>query len=424
MRVPSAAEIEAGLERVLKSPSFQSVGRLRRFLQYIVGKTLVGRTEEIKEYSLGVDVYFRGSGFDPQLDCIVRVDAINLRRRLARYYQNEGVDDTLVISIPKGGYLPTFQIRPSSEPVYDMDVDEACWRARCLLLTPTPETVRLAQQRFWKIIRTWPLSGVAYAGLAEAVLAALGIQELAPAEGNTLVTEAASRALQLDNTRIDVQIYSAVPGICDPSEAGATSALQRILRMDPGHAVAHYWAAGFCSSNGYHEEAIAHMEKAIQAQPNTSFFRTWTAGALFYAGRREEARHRVLEAIELLPDDFMARFWLSQILTQDGLYEEALKAAIEAVRLCPSTIASWGLGWVQARAGLHDEAEMTLENLKRQMSTRYVAHSGLAGILSGLGRLSEAWNELIKAKQAQESIMGWSRLDPRWEPLRRVMPSI
>jgi len=425
MQSPGIPEIEAALERVLKSPSFQSAGRLRRFLQYIVSKTLAGREDEIKEYSIGVDVYCRGPGFDPKLDCIVRVDAITLRRRLAHYYRNEGVDDTLVISIPRGRYVPKVEVRSASMPVFDMEVDEACWRARSLLSTPTPMTVRLAQQQFASIIRNYPSSGIAYAGFAEAVLAALGIQELAPVEGNGLVTTAALRALELDNDRVDVQIYSAVPGICDPSDRGTKSALRRILQIDPGHAVAHHWAAGFCSSNGYHEEAVTHMKKAIHAQPSSCFFRTWMAGALFYAGKLEDARRYILEAVELAPDNFLARFWVAQILTEQAVYPEALKEATMAVNLCSATsLALWGLGWVQARAGLRDEAESTLERLKEQAAIQYVPHSGLAGILSGLGRLPEAWDELVKAKQARESIMGWSRFDPRWEPLRRVMPCL
>jgi hypothetical protein len=142
---PAAPEIEAALERVLRSPSFQTVARLRRFLQYVVQEALAGRAEEIKEYSIGVSAYGRGIRFDPRCDGIVRVDAINLRKRLFSYYQKEGVDDNIVISIPKGAYAPVFRARDAVAPVDMDDAEEACWRARCSSRRPTELRKRIGR---------------------------------------------------------------------------------------------------------------------------------------------------------------------------------------------------------------------------------------------------------------------------------------
>jgi TolB-like protein len=43
----------------------------------------------------------------------VRVEARRLRRKLAEYYAGDGREDPIEICLPKGGYLPTFEVRAS-----------------------------------------------------------------------------------------------------------------------------------------------------------------------------------------------------------------------------------------------------------------------------------------------------------------------
>src|SRR5690606_22067361 len=74
---------------------------------------LEGRSQYIKEYTLGTEVLGRGNAFDSRVDPIVRVEASRLRGRLELYYSTEGAADELVISIPKGTYVPQFAARTS-----------------------------------------------------------------------------------------------------------------------------------------------------------------------------------------------------------------------------------------------------------------------------------------------------------------------
>lgn len=99
------------LDRMLASPTFQQVDRLKRFLSFIVTETIAGRGDQLKEYVVGVQVFGKEETFDPRTDPIVRVQARRLRARLARYYRSEGQTDETVIDLPKGGYLPVFKRR-------------------------------------------------------------------------------------------------------------------------------------------------------------------------------------------------------------------------------------------------------------------------------------------------------------------------
>ena len=105
---PEAAEVARQLEKILQHPLFQSSGRLAAFLRFIVETTLSGRSDHLKEYVIGIEVFNRGQSYDPREDPIVRIMAGRLRSRLAEYYQGSGRGDSLLIDLPRGGYVPRF----------------------------------------------------------------------------------------------------------------------------------------------------------------------------------------------------------------------------------------------------------------------------------------------------------------------------
>jgi TolB-like protein/Flp pilus assembly protein TadD len=111
--------IREQLERILSSRTFRAAEGQRALLRYVVEAAIEGRGAELKEYSVGVEAFQRGESFDPRQDTIVRTEARNVRLRLARYYEEEGKDDSIVIHIPKGGYAPAFLERVPASPKID-----------------------------------------------------------------------------------------------------------------------------------------------------------------------------------------------------------------------------------------------------------------------------------------------------------------
>ncbi|MDA4847018.1 hypothetical protein [Hoeflea poritis] len=102
--------VEKQLERVLASSQFSETTRLARFLDYVVRQALDGNAEGLKGYAIGLDVFDKDEDFDPSIDTIVRVQAGKLRSRLDLFYAGEGRDDPLRIVIPKGSYVPVFEL--------------------------------------------------------------------------------------------------------------------------------------------------------------------------------------------------------------------------------------------------------------------------------------------------------------------------
>ena len=114
--------MRAQLDRILASTAFVDAERAARFLRFVVEHTLNGRTGEIKESVIAIEVLGRNSSFDSKSDPIVRVEAGRLRDRLSSYYEGEGEADRVLISIPKGGYVSEFSERQSSAPSKRIDV--------------------------------------------------------------------------------------------------------------------------------------------------------------------------------------------------------------------------------------------------------------------------------------------------------------
>ncbi|HET8580028.1 MAG TPA: DPP IV N-terminal domain-containing protein, partial [Nitrospiraceae bacterium] len=117
MQVADTLAVRQELDRILASPAFANSPRMSRFLRFVVEETIEGRSDGIKEYAIALEVFQKSQNYDPQADSTVRTEASKLRSRLGRYYEAEGRDDAVIISIPKGGYVPVFEIRQHDLPV-------------------------------------------------------------------------------------------------------------------------------------------------------------------------------------------------------------------------------------------------------------------------------------------------------------------
>jgi adenylate cyclase len=109
-----AAAVRSELDRIVRSRDFRASKRNRKFLRRVVEAELTGCGHEINGYLIGSEVFGRGKSFDHVKDPIVRIEATKLRRDLERYYLTSGRGDRIVISIPKGGYRPSFETRDES----------------------------------------------------------------------------------------------------------------------------------------------------------------------------------------------------------------------------------------------------------------------------------------------------------------------
>jgi hypothetical protein len=115
IEVPSAEAVRDELDRLLASPFFNHSRRFPNFLRFVVEHTLAGDIDNIKERTLGIEIFGRDADYDTATDPIVRVTAAEIRKRVAQYYQDPAHNHELRISLPSGSYVPQFHW-PSTEP--------------------------------------------------------------------------------------------------------------------------------------------------------------------------------------------------------------------------------------------------------------------------------------------------------------------
>lgn len=109
----------SSLERVLASPIFEKSERQKRFLHYVVTHTLEGHADQLKGYTIGLEVFDRSQNFDPAVDTIVRVEAMRLRAKLREYYDGEGRSEAVRFELPKGTYAVRILFRGQSRNGHD-----------------------------------------------------------------------------------------------------------------------------------------------------------------------------------------------------------------------------------------------------------------------------------------------------------------
>jgi hypothetical protein len=138
--VLEAEAARAQVERIFQSKAFRSSDVLRQLLSYLVDASLAGNADELKEYTVAVDALGKPSSYDPRQESAVRMQVGRLRQKLVEYYRTEGVDDPVVLDLPKGGFRVIFEPRKAAfeqiavEDVPVQNVPSRSWRPREIVL--------------------------------------------------------------------------------------------------------------------------------------------------------------------------------------------------------------------------------------------------------------------------------------------------
>ncbi|MGP8250524.1 MAG: hypothetical protein ACLQHF_00720 [Terracidiphilus sp.] len=100
--------INEQLERLLASPYFSHSKRFPNFLRFVVEHALAGDVDDIKERTLGIEIFGKDADYDTAADPSIRVTAAEIRKRVAQYYQDPTHNEELRITLPSGAYVPQF----------------------------------------------------------------------------------------------------------------------------------------------------------------------------------------------------------------------------------------------------------------------------------------------------------------------------
>jgi len=163
------AAVVLQLDRILNSTTFRNSKRYPNLLRHVVERTLEGRAADLKERTVGVEVFGRPADYDTNADPVVRVTAGEVRNRIARYYHEPGRDKELRIELPPGSYVPEFRAPASgaedptvtaASPATEAELRQSrvrrpAWRLIGGILLGGALIVLLASWRPWNQPRTF-----------------------------------------------------------------------------------------------------------------------------------------------------------------------------------------------------------------------------------------------------------------------------
>jgi tetratricopeptide (TPR) repeat protein len=283
----------------------------------------------------------------------------------------------------------------------------------------TREGLERAIDFFDNAIREDPGYALAHAGIAEFYVVLPLWSVLRPREAYPKAEEAATRALELDNTLPGAHVSLAcVAWYYDWDWAEAERRFKEAIRLDPGYATAHQWYAEYLGAMGRHDEARAEIQRALELDPQSVIIYAQASQLSYWAREYDEAIEHCRRGLEIDPDFLAAHQTLAQPYRVKGMYDQAIAEFLRSRELGGTPTALAYLGHVYAEAGREAEARGALAELQELATTAYVGPDLFALIHLGLGDHEQAFDWLEKAYVERAFGLMLLKLDQRYDPLR------
>jgi hypothetical protein len=118
------SKVLLALEEVLSSPHFCNSKRYPAFLRYVVEQSLLGQADQLKERTIGVEVFGRTPTYDTNTDTVVRYTAGEVRKRLSLHYHEVG-ETAIQIHLSARSYQPEFLVLDEAEEASQAEIQIA-----------------------------------------------------------------------------------------------------------------------------------------------------------------------------------------------------------------------------------------------------------------------------------------------------------
>ena len=284
----------------------------------------------------------------------------------------------------------------SARPV-NPEAYEAYLRGRFHAYQFTPADLEKALEYFTQAVRQDPEYALAYVGISQVWGWRLVLGVVPPLEAGPKWLEAATKAVEMDDTLADAhQIRAQGLAWYKWDWAGAETAFRRAIELNPNHGDAHLFYGHFLVCMGRPEEAQGEMERAMELDPLNSFYQGLYGIYLMFVGKLDRAIEQSRSVLETAPNFPLPRECLwgafygkgmhGQVLVEakarfaafgqaevgpaftrgeaDGGYTGAFRAAAETLTARSQTafVQPIPVAWCFANAGNTDEAFLWLEN--------------------------------------------------------------
>ncbi len=278
--------------------------------------------------------------------------------------------------------------------------------------------VQRGVEYFHQAIERDPHYALAYVGIADAYFL-LSSQFLSPREAMPKIKEAATTALQLDESLAEAHTMLAmVNAFYEYNFSGADSEFKRGVELDAGSASAHQWRGYFLIARGQQQEALDELTKAKELDPLSDTVSLLLSVSFLFSRQFDQSIQQSRKMIEAEPDFWWGHFLLGWAEVETGKYEEAIQSLNRATQLDSSPYPLAYLGYANARSGKKDKALQALQELQQKSNQVYVPRYQIAAVYVGLSDKDKAFEYLQQTFSNREEIIAFLKVDPTWDTLR------
>ena len=285
----------------------------------------------------------------------------------------------------------------------------------------TPEGVNKGIEYFHQAIDLDPNYALAYEGLSYAYYTGNDFF-LTPQESMPKASEAARKALQLDDTLAEAHAdLGMILFWYDYDWNAAERELRRAIELKPNSADAHAYYGWELTLVGRVDEGIAESKRAVELDPLSVEVNETAGQNLYYARQYDQAIEQLSKTLEMDPDYWIARMYLGTAYEAKGDLARAVtecKKARETEPSIPWPLAE--LGHAYALAGRKGDAENVLKELEHWSKRSYVPAYNFAEVYIGLGDKEQALALLEKAYADRSMALTFVTADQEFDSLHSV----
>jgi TolB-like protein/DNA-binding winged helix-turn-helix (wHTH) protein/Tfp pilus assembly protein PilF len=293
-------------------------------------------------------------------------------------------------------------------------------RARNFEDRRTPASTARAIEFYERATALDPSYALAWVGISRTHAARILNSDADPVTGWPVAREAAAEALRIAPDLAEVQFaHGFVKWCCDWDWAGAEASMKRALEIDPRLAPAQLTLGHAFSQLGRHEEAAALALRARELEPLSPMSYAISSQIAFQRRDYRKALEFGQQAVALAPEFWIGHMMLGQAYGQSGDIDRALEALAAAASFSGQNSKALSLrGYLQAKAGRHQEARELLAALETASRTKYVPPSAMALVNAGLDDTDAMFGWLERAYAARDTHLIFLTVDPKWDAFR------
>jgi TolB-like protein/Tfp pilus assembly protein PilF len=347
------------------------------------------------------------------------IDLDNVAQLWGQHYDHKLADVLLVQDDISRDIFENLRLKLNVEEKKQLEAYRLYLKGRNAWNKRTGDALQQAIEFFNQAIAIDPNYGAAYAGLADCYNMLVVYGRLQPKEGFPKAKEAATRALEIDESSAEAHTSMAfIKFRWDWDRTATEREFQEAIKLKPAYAPAHQWYSSYLVAVERFDEAIAEAKRTEELEP-LSFVASSHLGWIYYlSGQNDKAIEQCKKILELDPSSFPARRYLGLAYEAKGMYPEAIAEFQTGVKLSGSPLMLALLGHAYAVSGKTAEAKQVLSDLQQLQDQRYVSPYTVAAIHAGLGDQEQAFKWLETAVEGHDIWLMNLKVDPVFAKLR------